>query len=67
MGDADVVGIAIHNEVNQSDKPVGFSFRRKDQLLSDVILSVFGKLSQSNSRFNMLDTLFVTVHSVKCL
>ena len=31
VGDADMVGITIHNEVNQSDKPIGFSFRRKDQ------------------------------------
>jgi len=28
VGDADMVGITIHNEVNQSDKPIGFSFRR---------------------------------------
>jgi len=59
-----MVGIAVHNEVNQSDKPIGFSFRRKDQLSSDVIWSVFHKVSQSNSRFNALDTLIVTVHSV---
>ena len=30
VGDADMVGINIHNEVNQSDKPIGFSFRRKE-------------------------------------
>ena len=29
VGDADMVGIAIHNEVNQSDKPIGISFRRR--------------------------------------
>jgi len=29
LGDSDMVGIAIHNDVNQSDKPIGFSFRRK--------------------------------------
>ena len=61
--DADMVGIAILNEVNQSDKPIGFSFRRKVQL-SDVIWSVFDKVTQSNSGFNALDTLIVTVHSV---
>ena len=64
VGDADMVGITIHNEVNQSDKPIGFSFIRKDQLSSDVIWSVFDKLSQSNARFNTSDTLIVTVHSV---
>ena len=60
--DADMVGITNHNEVN-SDTPVGFSFRRKDLLSSDVIWNV----TQSNSRFNASDTLIVTVHSVKCL
>ena len=41
VGDAEMVGITIHNEVNQSDKPIGFSLRRKNQLLPDVIWSVF--------------------------
>ena len=30
-----------------------------------MIWSVFKKVSQSNSRFDVLDTLVVTVHSVK--
>ena len=30
VDDNDMVGIIIHNEVNQSDKPTVFSFRRKD-------------------------------------
>ena len=37
VGDADMIGIIIHNEVNHT----GFSFRRKDKLSSDVIWSVF--------------------------
>ena len=61
--DADMVGIAIHNEVNQSDRPTGINFRRRDQLSADVIWSVF-ESSQSNSRFNALDTLTVVVLSV---
>ena len=56
VDDADMVGITIHNEVNLSDKPIGFSFRRTDQLSPDVIWSVFDKLSQSNARFNVTDT-----------
>jgi len=44
VGDADNVGITIHNKVNQSDKPVGFSFRWNDQFLSDVIWNVFDKV-----------------------
>ena len=53
MGDGNIVGIAINNEVNQSDKPIGF------------IWSVFDKASHPNSRFNALDTLTVVVHSVE--
>ena len=62
--DADMVGIAIHNEVNQNDGPIGMSFRQRDQLSGDVIWSVFEEVSQSNSRFNALDMLTVVVHSV---
>ncbi len=64
MGDADMVGIAIHSEVNQSDRPIGISFRRRDQLSGDVIRSVF-EVTKSNSRFNALDTLTVVLYSVK--
>ena len=45
-----MVGITIHKEVNESDKPIGFSFRRKDQLSPDLIWSVFEKVSQSNAK-----------------
>ena len=51
VGDAEMVGITIHNEVNQSDNSIGFSFRWKEQLSLDVIWSVFDKVSQSNARF----------------
>jgi len=65
VSDRDMVGISIQNQVNQNDKPIGISFRRKYQLSGDVIWSVFEKVLQSNSRFNALDALLVTVHSVK--
>jgi len=65
VSDSDMVGMTIYNQVNQSDKPIGISFRRKDQLSGEVIWSVFETVSQSNSRFNALDTLVVNVHSVK--
>jgi len=65
VSDDDVVGITIQNQVNQNDKPIGISFRRKDQLSGEVIWSVFEKVSQSNPRFNALNTLVVTVHSLK--
>jgi len=60
-----MVGITIQNRENQNDKPIGTSFRRKDQLSGDVVWSVFEKVSQSNSRFNAMDPMDVTVHSVK--
>jgi len=60
-----MVGITIQNHVNQNDKPIGISFRRKDQLSGEVIWSVFEKVSQANARFNALDTLVVNVRSVK--
>jgi hypothetical protein len=47
------------------DKAIGISFRRKDQLSTDVILNVWQKVTQSNSRFNALDKLVLEVHSVK--
>ena len=58
------VGVAIHNEVNQNDRPVGISFRRRDQLSGDVIWSVF-EVSQLNSRSNAVDTFTVVVYSFR--
>ena len=63
--DSDMVGITFSNEVNVQDKAVGIRFRRKDQLTRNVIWSIFGKVSQSNARFNALDKLEMVVHSVK--
>ena len=58
-----MVGIAIHYESNQNDTPIGISFRRRVLLSVDAIWSVF-EVTQSNARFNALDTLKVMVHSV---
>jgi hypothetical protein len=63
--DSDMVGVAIRNEVNQSVKPIGISFRRRDQISGDMIWSVFEKVLQWNSRFNALDTLTIEVHCVR--
>jgi hypothetical protein len=68
VSDEDMVGLAIHNEGTenqQKDKPIGFSFRRKDQLSTDITWKLFEKVTQSNARFNAQDPLVVTVHSVK--
>jgi hypothetical protein len=63
--DSDMVGVAIQNEVNQRDKPIGLSFRRRDQMSGDINWSVLEMVTQSNSRFNALDTLTIEVHAVK--
>ena len=65
MGDGDMVGIAIHNESNQNDKPIRIIFRRRNQFSVDAKWGVFEKFTMSNARFNALDTLTVVVHSVK--
>ena len=65
IDDSDIVGMTVQNQVYQNGKPIGISFRRKDQLPSEVIWSLFETVSQSNSRFNAFDTLVVTVHSVR--
>ena len=38
--DGYMVGVAIHNDVNQNDIPVGISFRLRDQLPGDLVWSV---------------------------
>jgi len=65
VSDSDMVGITIQNEVNLLDKPIGISFRRKDQQSSEVIWSVFSKVAQSNARYNAMDRLICVVHTVK--
>jgi len=65
LEDSDMIGITISNEVNVKERAIGINFRRKDQITGDVIWSVFEKVTQSNARFNALDKLVVTVHSVR--
>jgi hypothetical protein len=60
-----MVGITIQNRENQNDKPIRVTFRRKDQLAADVIQYLVQKVSQSNARFNSLDKLIMTLHSVR--
>jgi hypothetical protein len=64
VADRDMVGVSIPNDVNQNDRAVGISFRRRDLLSADVIWSVFERVAQSNARFNALDSLIIVVHSV---
>ena len=66
LSDSEMVGITIHNRVNQNNKPIGLSCRRKHQLAGDVIWRVF-EVSQSNSRFNSLNNLTMTCIPLGCL
>jgi hypothetical protein len=59
------VGISIHNADNQPDRPIGLSFRRMDQISRDVLWSVFEKVTQSNAKYQALDTQTFHVHSVR--
>jgi hypothetical protein len=45
----------VENVENVQDKTKGLISRRKDQLTVDIIWSVFGKVAQSNARFNAMD------------
>jgi len=65
LEDSDMVGITISNDVAVKDRAIAISFRRRDQIKGDVIWSVFEKVAQSNARFNALDKLVMTVHSVR--
>jgi len=59
VGDSHMVGITIKNQKNQNDKPIGISFRRKDQLSADVIWSVLENVSQSHLK----DSIYFTMRS----
>jgi hypothetical protein len=63
---SDKVVLVIHDEnTGHKDKPIGFSFRCKDQLSHEVIWRPFEKVVQFNSRFNALGPLSTTVHYIK--
>jgi hypothetical protein len=53
VSDEGMVGFAIHNERNeiqQKDKTIGFSFRRKDQLSTVVIWKLFEKVTCDSTK-----------------
>ena len=59
-----MVGIPTYNADNQQDRPIGLSFRRRDQISRDFLWSVFEKATQSNANYETLDTLTFHVRSV---
>jgi hypothetical protein len=61
----DLVGLRICNTENVQNKVVGISLRRRDQLKSDVVWSILGKVIQSNARFALTDRLEVHLDHVR--
>jgi hypothetical protein len=53
----DLVGHKIRKSDNVQDKVIGISLRRCDQLKTNVIWDVLGKVIQSNARFFLTDHL----------
>jgi hypothetical protein len=41
----DMVDVSIHKADNQPDRPIGLSFRRRDQISRAVLWSVFEKVT----------------------
>jgi hypothetical protein len=60
-----MVGLTIRNTENVKDKMVGISLRRRDQLKTDVVWNVLGKVIQSNARFGLTDRLGVRLDHVR--
>jgi hypothetical protein len=65
FSDSDMVGLTIRNDENMSDRALGISFRRNDQLSAEAIRSVLENFSQSNAIFNVLDRLVIQLHAVR--
>jgi hypothetical protein len=63
----DMVGMLKKNTVNSVDKPIGISFRRRDQISVDVIMSVVERVCHSNANFKSTDILKVKLDCVKVL
>jgi len=52
-----MVELRIRNTVNVQGKVVGISFRLRDQLKTDVVWGLLGKVVQSNASFGLSDPL----------
>ena len=64
LSECDMVGITLQNRENQNDRPIGISFRRKDQV-GGILYCLWSKRFHNETRFNALDKLIMTVHSLR--
>jgi hypothetical protein len=55
----------IRNTENVQDTAVGISLRRREQLKTDVVWDVLGKVIQSKSSFGVTDRLEVHLNHVR--
>jgi hypothetical protein len=60
-----MLGLTVLNTENVKDEEVGISLRRRDQLKTDVVWDVLGKVIQSNARFGLSDRLEVRLDHVR--
>jgi hypothetical protein len=60
---SDVLGISIHNADNQQDKPIGLSFRRRDQISRDVLWSVLEVTQITQDIRFWIPSLFTCIQS----
>ena len=63
--DRDLVGLRIRNTENLQDKVLRISFRRRDQMKTDLIWAVLSKVIQTNARFGLTDRLEVHLVHVR--
>ena len=57
--------LRIPNTENVQDKVVGISFRRRNQLKTDVLWNIFSKVFQTNVRFGLTDRFEVHLGHVR--
>ena len=59
---SNMVGISINNAENQQYRLMRLSLRGRNQIYRVVLRSVFEKLTQSNARYEVLNTPTLYVH-----
>ena len=56
-----MVGVVIRNMQRENDKPIGLSFRRKDQISSEVIWSAGGEILRCGNAARAKSSMRATV------
>jgi len=64
LSESDMVGITIQNRVYQNEKPIGIRFRLRTSWRG-MLYCLWSKRFHNETRFNALDKLIMTVHSLR--